>query len=35
MRDRMGVNTRNLEPEAIARVRIRRLDGASTWKFLD
>jgi hypothetical protein len=34
-RDRMGVNTRNLEPETIARVRIRHLDGASTWKFLD
>ena len=32
---RMGVNARNLEPGAIAAVRVRRLDGASTWKFLD
>jgi hypothetical protein len=32
---RMGVNARNLEPRDIAGVRIRRLDGASTWKFLD
>ena len=32
---RMGVNARNLDPEIIAGVRIRRLDGASTWKFLD
>ena len=32
---RMGVNARNFEPDAIASVRVRRLDGASTWKFLD
>lgn len=32
---RMGVNARNLEPSTIAAVRVRRLDGASTWKFLD
>jgi len=32
---RMGVNARNLEPKAIAGIRVRRLDGASTWKFLD
>jgi len=32
---RMGVNTRNLDPAAIASVRVRHLDGASTWKFLD
>jgi len=32
---RMGVNARNMEPEIIAGVRVRRLDGASTWKFLD
>jgi hypothetical protein len=32
---RMGVNARNLEPGAIAAVRVRHLDGASTWKFLD
>lgn len=33
--DRMGVNARNFEPRAIEGVRVRRLDGASTWKFLD
>jgi hypothetical protein len=32
---RMGVNTRNLDPSAMKGVRIRHLDGASTWKFLD
>lgn len=32
---RMGVNARNLPPDAIAGVRVRRLDGADTWKFLD
>jgi hypothetical protein len=32
---RMGINARNFEPEAIAAVRIRRLDGASSWKYLD
>lgn len=32
---KMGVNARNFEPDAIASVRVRRLDGASTWKFLD
>ena len=32
---RTGVNARNFEPQAIAGVRIRRLDGAKTWKFLD
>lgn len=32
---RMGVNARNLPPEAIAGVRVRHLDGADTWKFLD
>lgn len=34
-RDRMGVNARNFEPKVIESVRIRRFDGASTWKFLD
>lgn len=33
--DRMGVNARLLEPAVIAGVRIRRFDGADTWKFLD
>ena len=32
---RMGVNVRNFEPEVIGDVRIRRLDGASSWKYLD
>jgi hypothetical protein len=29
---RLGVNIRNFDPEAIGDVRIRLLDGASTWK---
>ena len=32
---RMGVNARNFEPSAIRSIRIRRLDGARTWKYLD
>jgi hypothetical protein len=32
---RMGVNARNFEPGAVAFVRIRLLDGAATWKYLD
>src|SRR5262245_22700438 len=32
---RMGVNTRNMDPSVMKGVRIRHLDGASTWKFLD
>ncbi len=32
---RIGVNARNFDPRAIESVRVRRLDGASTWKFLD
>jgi len=31
----VAVNARMMEPEAIASVRIRKLDGASTWKYLD
>jgi hypothetical protein len=31
----VAVNARNFEPSALAAVRIRRLDGASTWKYLD
>jgi hypothetical protein len=34
-RDRMGVNARMLDPEVVARARVRHLDGAKTWKFLD
>ncbi len=32
---RMGVNVRNFDPDALGPVRIRRLDGASTWRYLD
>jgi hypothetical protein len=32
---RMGVNARNFEPGALGSVRVRRLDGAATWKYLD
>lgn len=31
----VAVNARMMEPEAIASVRIRKLDGALTWKYLD
>ena len=31
----MGVNARNFEPSALCNVRIRRLDGADTWKYVD
>jgi hypothetical protein len=34
-RDEMGVNARLMDPEVVARARVRRLDGANTWKFLD
>ena len=33
--DRMGVNFRNFHPSVIKTTRIRRFDGANTWKFLD
>lgn len=32
---RMGINARNFAPSDIASIRVRRLDGARTWKFLD
>jgi len=32
---RMGVNFRMCDPEIIANLRIRLLDGADTWKYLD
>lgn len=32
---RMGVNARNFAPEVTAAIRIRRLDGAETWRYLD
>jgi hypothetical protein len=31
----MGVNARNFEPAVLESIRVRRLDGASTWKYLD
>jgi hypothetical protein len=31
----MGVNARNFEPAELETLRIRRLDGASSWKYLD
>jgi hypothetical protein len=31
----MGVNARLMEPEVVARARVRHLDGANTWKYLD
>jgi hypothetical protein len=33
--DRMGVNARLMPPEILAHARIRRLDGASSGKYLD
>jgi len=32
---KMGVNARNFEPGSLESVRVRLLDGASTWKYLD
>lgn len=32
---RHGVNLRNFDPKLLESVRIRRFDGADTWKFLD
>jgi hypothetical protein len=32
---KLGVNIRNFDPEVIGDVRIRRFDGAQTWKYLD
>jgi hypothetical protein len=32
---KMGANARNFAPIAVESIRIRRLDGASTWKYLD
>jgi hypothetical protein len=31
----IGVNARLFDPAVVARARIRRLDGARTWKYLD
>ena len=32
---KMGINARNFEPALLDTVRIRRLDGASSWTYLD
>jgi hypothetical protein len=32
---RIGVNFRNFDPSVIESTRVRRFDGANTWKFLD
>jgi hypothetical protein len=32
---RMGVNARLMDPAVLARARVRRLDGAVTWRYLD
>ena len=32
---RIGINARIFEPDSLGSVRIRLLDGASTWRFLD
>jgi hypothetical protein len=32
---KMGVNARNFEPSVLEGARIRHLDGAATWKYLD
>jgi hypothetical protein len=34
-RDRMGVNTRLMAPEIVAAARLRHLDGADTWQYLE
>lgn len=34
-RDRMGVNSRLMEPPVVAPARVRRLDGADTWTYMD
>jgi len=33
--DRMGVNARLMDPGVVAAARVRHLDGADTWKYLD
>ncbi len=34
-RESMGVNARLMDPEVLAHARVRRLDGADTWKYLE
>jgi hypothetical protein len=33
--DRMGVNARLMPPEILAAARVRRLDGANSWQYID
>jgi hypothetical protein len=33
--ERMGINARLMSPEVVDGARVRRLDGAATWEFLD
>ena len=33
--ERMGINARLMDPAIVAAARVRRLDGADTWKWLD
>jgi hypothetical protein len=33
--DRVGINARLMPPEVLARARVRKFDGADTWKYLD
>jgi len=33
--DRMGVNARLMDPDVLGAVRVRKLDGAVSWKYLD
>ena len=34
-RERMGINARLMEPAVVAAARVRLLDGADTWRYLD
>jgi hypothetical protein len=34
-RPRIGVNARNFDPKILTNLRVRHLDGADTWKYLD
>jgi len=34
-REHMGVNARLMEPEVLQQARLRHLDGAGSWKYLD
>jgi hypothetical protein len=34
-RDRMAINARLMDPAVLTRAKVRRLDGADTWKYID